>query len=78
MAGITLAQADAHLQLWLECDAALSKRKSYTMGAGTSTARMFTSEDAKEVRSEIAYWQRWVEDLSPQAGRGRFYQVVPR
>lgn len=78
MAGITLSQAEAQLQLWLDASSALATGKAYTIGSGTSTARQLTRANAQEVLEMISFWQGQVDALGPTAGRGRLIQVVPR
>jgi hypothetical protein len=77
MAGITLAQAESQLQLWLDASAALAESESYTIGSGTSTARQLKRSDASKVLKMIAFWQGQVDALAT-SGRGRFIQMVPR
>lgn len=55
MAGITLAQAEAQLALWLAADAKLSKGQSYSI-AGRSVTRAETSE-------RIEFWDRKCKEL---------------
>jgi len=64
MAGITLAQAEAQLALWLDADAKLSKGQSYSVG-GRSVSRAETNE-------RIQYWDRKAKELAsagPVGGR---------
>ncbi|MBX9456139.1 MAG: hypothetical protein KL863_09010 [Rhizobium sp.] len=67
MPGITLAQAQQQLQLWLEADAAVSKKQSYSIAG-----RSMTLADARTITDKIDYWQRKVTALEASAtGRGR-------
>ena len=59
MAGITLAQAQAHLDAWLAADLAVAKNQSYTIGS-----RSLTRANAKEIATNIARWERTVTQLT--------------
>jgi len=59
MAGITLAQAETELALWLAADAKVATGQSYSI-AGRSLARA----DAKEIRDNITYWDFHVKRLT--------------
>lgn len=72
MAGITLAQAQAQLQLWLDADTAVSGGQSYSI-AGRSLSRA----DAATITEKIKYWNDTVVRLSrAQSGRGRTRYAV--
>lgn len=71
MAGITLSQAEAQLQLWLDADAAVSKGQSYTINN-----RSWTYADADVITAKIDYWQAKVDSLSGNRRRG-VSTVVP-
>lgn len=62
MAGITLAQAEAHLANWLAADDAVAKGQAHSIGG-----RSYTRADAAEITRKIDYWSRWVTRL--QGGR---------
>lgn len=66
MAGITLAQAQARLDSWLEADAAVARNQSYSINN-----RALTRADAAQIRENIDYWQGKVNELiaSPTGGR---------
>lgn len=67
MPGITLAQARSQLQLWLEADAAVAKKQSYSIAG-----RSLTLADAGTITEKIEYWSRKVSALEAAAtGRGR-------
>lgn len=67
MAGITLAQAQAQLDLWLAASAAVAKKQSYSIAG-----RSLTLADASDIQSSIEYWNAMVQKLSAAAtGRGR-------
>jgi len=72
MAGITLAQAEAQLALWIAASTAVAANQSYSIGA-----RSLTRVDAKEIRENIDYWQNWVQQLTPVTGNSRTRYVVP-
>lgn len=69
MAGITLAQAETNLALWLSADQALAGgAQAYTLDIGGSR-RQVTKADAAEIRNNIEYWNNWCQSLDP-VGRG--------
>ncbi len=59
MAGITLAQAEAKLTLWMEADDAVAKGQSYTIGG-----RSLSRANAAEIRSNIDYWEAKIQRLT--------------
>jgi len=59
MAGITLAQAEAQLSVWLAADAAVATSQSYDMGG-----RSLTRANAKEIRENIVFWDMQVKRLT--------------
>lgn len=59
MAGITLAQAQAQLDLWIAASSAVAASQSYSI-AGRSLSRV----DAGEIREQITYWNSQVERLT--------------
>ena len=72
MAGITLAQAEAQLQLWLGADAAVATGQSYEIGD-----RKLTRASAGEIRNNIDYWSGKVQTLSRSSqGRSRARTIV--
>lgn len=72
MAGITLAYAQAQLELWLAADAAVAGNQSYSI-----KDRSLDRADAAEITRKIDYWNNWVQKLSRAAsGRGRTRYVV--
>ena len=78
MAGITLAQAQARLDLWLEADAGVATSQSYEIETGNGR-RKLTRADAEQIRKNIDYWQAKVTALTPAAagGRRRTRYLVP-
>jgi hypothetical protein len=74
MAGITLAQATARLQQYLDAEAAILARQEYRIGD-----RSMKFADLAEVRAGIQVWDRRVQDLtSRSSGRGRSITPTPR
>lgn len=75
MAGITLATAEARLQLYLDAEAAILARQEYRIGD-----RMMKFADIAEVRAGVELWDRRVQELSSSSttGRGRSWTPTPR
>lgn len=72
MAGITLAQAEEQLSLWIAASTAVAGNQSYTI-----KDRSLTRADASEIRKQIDYWNNWVGRLTLSvSGRGRTRYVV--
>lgn len=72
MAGVTLAQAEAQLALWLAASEAVSKGQSYSI-----KDRSLSRVDAGEIREQVEYWNNWVQRLTRAAtGRRRTRYVV--
>jgi hypothetical protein len=78
MAGITLADAQAQLAIWLAASSAIAAKQSYQIDTN-GTRRQLTLVDAAEVRSNIVYWDAKVKELTPvgAGGRRRIRYVVP-
>jgi hypothetical protein len=66
MAGLTLEQAQERLTDWLEADAAVSRNQSYSING-----RTLTRASASEIRQNIDYWQRKVDEIAARGARGR-------
>ena len=62
MAGITLAQAEAQLAIWLDADTAVANSQAYSVGG-----RSLTRANAQEIRDNITFWDEKVKRLT----RGR-------
>lgn len=76
MAGITLAQAEAKLQMWLDAmDAVATGGQSYTINTGGGSRQM-TRANLAEIQNQVEYWDRTVKRLS--RGGLRVRGVVPR
>jgi hypothetical protein len=69
MAGITLADAEAKLQLWMTAETSLATSQSYTIEDGSGNRRQLTRADLSEVRKAIEYWNSKVVGLTRAAGR---------
>jgi hypothetical protein len=73
MAGITLAQAEAQLALWLAASEAVASKQSYRIGE-----RTLTLVDAADILRMIEFWSGKAAALGGQAeGRGRLRTIVP-
>lgn len=59
MAGITLAEAEAKLALWMEADDKVASGQSYSIGG-----RSLSRADAKMIQENIKFWDRKVKELS--------------
>jgi hypothetical protein len=59
MAGVTLAEAEAALALWIAADAAVAKGQSYTIGD-----RSYTKADAGQITEKIMFWDRYIKRLT--------------
>jgi len=70
MAGITKAQAQAKLDLWMAVDDAVSRGQSYTIGD-----RSLTKVDAAEIDKKIDRWNARVKSLG--GGGRKVTRVVP-
>lgn len=75
MAGITLEQAEAKLQTWLDAEEKIASGQGYSIGN-----RRLTRADLYTVRGEIEYWNNKVKELeaAAQSGRNRMYRFVVR
>lgn len=71
---ISLAQAQAQLDAWLNASLAVASGKSYTLANGVSVTR----ENAKYIQAQITYWNRMVSQISQAStGRGRVIHAIP-
>lgn len=70
MAGITLEQAQAHLDAWLAAELAVASSQSYTIDTGNGS-RSLTRADAAEISKMVTIWDQRVKSLTPVAGGGR-------
>jgi len=78
MAGITLADAQAQLAIWLAASVAVAKSQSYEIDTGNGR-RKLQRADAAEIRQQIEFWDARVKALTAAAsgGRRRTRYVVP-
>lgn len=59
MAGITLVQAQAHLDAWMAADLAVATGQAYTIGT-----RQLTRANSAEIQLNIDNWSRKVQQLT--------------
>lgn len=70
----TLQDAQRHLDLWLEADAAVATGQSYKIGT-----RSLTRADVSEVAERIKFWRKEVSRLEGgRRGGARVLRAVPR
>jgi hypothetical protein len=60
MAGITLAQAETKLTLWMETDDRVATSQAYTFPGG----RALTRADTNQIQENIIFWEKKVERLT--------------
>jgi len=73
MAGITLAQAEAQLAVWLQASIDVAAGQSVSVGD-----RTFTLANAAWIQKQISYWDAKVKELSRSSGGGmRVRGVTP-
>ncbi len=53
MAGITLAQAESQLGLWMAASEKVAQGQSYTIGGHT-----LTRADARAIQQQVDYWDK--------------------
>lgn len=58
MAGITIAQAEEKLALWMEADDAVATGQSYSIGG-----RALTRADGNLIKENIKFWDNKVKAL---------------
>ena len=56
---ITLAQAEAKLELWMAADDAVATGQSYSIGT-----RALTRANSREIRDNISFWADQVNKLT--------------
>lgn len=69
MAGITLAQAEAQLALYLAAEAAVLANQSYEITTPQGTRRL-TRANLDEIQAGIKAWDERAKDLEAQATSG--------
>lgn len=72
MAGITLAQAEAQLALYLAAEAAVLAKQSYSI-----SGRSLTLANLAEIQQGIKLWNERAISLASYTGRGRARTIVP-
>lgn len=72
MSGITLAQAEAQLTLWLNASTAIASGQEYTIGN-----RHLKRADLNEVNESIKMWQGYVTRLTSGRSGMRVRGVTP-
>lgn len=72
MAGITLAQAQAQLDLYLAAEAAVLAKQSYEIAG-----RKMTFANLQEIQLGVETWNSRCTSLSASTGRGRGRTIVP-
>lgn len=71
---MTLAKAQAKLDMWLAAEDAVASGQMYRIGT-----RTLQRADLPEILKMIRYWQGEVERLAAGRGRGaRVMRVIPR
>lgn len=74
MVAWTLKQARERLDMWLAAEAAVATGQEYRIGT-----RSLKRVDLKEIRNQILFWKRQLDQLeSGRTGGGRVLRVVPR
>lgn len=74
MSWISLEQARANLQMWLEAEAAVATGQSYSIGT-----RSLTRASLSDIRQQISFWRNEVAKLESGNGSGaRVFRAVPR
>ena len=73
--GITLDQAQEHLEMWMEAEIAVTTSQSYQLGS-----RSLTRANLEEIRETIDYWNQKVSELlaAQNGGRNKVRRGVPR
>lgn len=76
MAGITLAQAEAKLTVWMAAEEALATSQSYEIEV-EGNRRQLTRADLGEIGKRVTYWHNMVVRLSAAAaGTSRSRTIV--
>ncbi len=76
MAGITLAQAEAKLAMWLAAEEAIATGQAYEIEV-EGNRRKLTRADLGQVRNSITYWNNKVVALTRAAsGTSRIRNIV--
>lgn len=73
---ITLDRAKLHLEAWLDAELAVSQGQAYTIGS-----RSLTRANLAEIRKQIEYWKKQVDELEVMSKGGRIRRgkrFIPR
>ena len=70
MAGITLAQAESQLALWLAASEKVAQGQSYTIGGHT-----LTRADARAIQQQVDYWDKRCQELAGATNVSRKIKV---
>ena len=74
MAWITIDEARANLQMWLEAEKAVATGQSYQIGT-----RRLTRASLSDITERIRHWRTELERLENGRGAGaRVFRAVPR
>lgn len=74
MAWITIDEARANLQMWLEAEKAVATGQSYQIGT-----RRLTRASLSDITERIRYWRTELERLENGRGAGAsVFRAVPR
>jgi hypothetical protein len=76
MAGITLAQAEEQLAAWLAASVAIAKGQSYSFSAGDQHYAL-TRANSAEVKTQVEFWNRKVQELTAGRTGSRFRGLSP-
>jgi len=73
---VTLDRAKLHLEAWLDAELAVSQGQAYTIGS-----RSLTRANLSEIRKQIDYWKKNVDELEIVEKGGRVRRTkrfIPR
>lgn len=76
MNGITLEEAQRHLEAWLKAELSVVNGQSISLGT-----RSLTRANLTEIRNQIEYWRGMIaklNNISKRNGKNRVIRAVPR
>lgn len=73
MSWITIDEARANLQMWLEAERAVSTGQSYRVGT-----RQLTRASLSDIAERIKYWRNEIDKLENGRTGARVMRAVPR
>jgi hypothetical protein len=74
MSWITIEEARANLDMWLEAEKAVATGQSYKIGG-----RSLTRASLSDITARIKFWRNELDKLETSAGKGaRVLRAVPR